>query len=83
MSIKIDLEKAYDCLNWAFIRDALQDIGYPKNFVNIIWHFISSSKIRMFWNSEPLEEFRLEKGVRQGDPISPYLFVLCIERLFH
>lgn len=83
MAIKIDLEKAYDRLNWGFIRDTLQDIGLPESFVNLVWECISTSRMKVLWNGEALEEFSPSRGIRQGGPISPYLFVLCIERLFH
>nr|KYP36271.1 LINE-1 reverse transcriptase isogeny [Cajanus cajan] len=82
MAIKIDLEKAYDRLKWNFVKDTLQDIGLPQTFVNLIWASISSPRLRMVWNGEALEEFTPSRGIRQGDPISPYLFVLCMERLF-
>lgn len=83
MAIKIDLEKAYDRLNWNFVRDTLVDISLPPNFVNLVWHCISTSSMRVLWNGETLEEFRPSRGIRQGDPLSSLLFVLCIERLFH
>lgn len=83
MAIKIDLEKAYDRLNWVFIKDTLQDIGLPCNFISLVWECISTSTMKVLWNGEALEEFSPSSGIRQGDPISPYLFVLCIERLFH
>nr|KYP57513.1 Retrovirus-related Pol polyprotein LINE-1 [Cajanus cajan] len=83
MAIKIDLEKAYDRLKWSFVKDTLLDIGLPNQFVNLVWVSISSPKLRMLWNGEALEEFVPSRGIRQGDPISPYLFVLCMERLFH
>lgn len=82
MAIKLDLEKAYDRLNWSFIKETLEDIGLPGEFINLIWHCISSPKLRILWNGEALEEFAPTRGIRQGDPISPYLFVLCIEKLF-
>lgn len=81
MAIKIDLEKAYERLNWEFVRNTLQDIGLPVIFIDLVWHSISSPRMRVVWNGEALEEFSPSRGTRQGDPISPYLFVLCIERL--
>lgn len=83
MAIKLDLEKAYDRLNWMFIRETLEDIGLPTDFINLVWHCISSVRMKMLWNGEALEEFSPSRGIRQGDPISPYIFILCIEKLFH
>lgn len=64
------------------MRDTLEDIGLPGEFIDLIWHCISSSRMKVLWNGEALEEFQLTRGIRQGDPISPYLFVLCIEKMF-
>lgn len=44
---------------------------------------ISSSSFRVLWNGEQIANFTLAQGLRQGDPLSPYLFVLCMERLGH
>lgn len=83
MAIKIDLKKAYDRLSWDFVRSTLQDIGMPSNYVDLVWHCISTPCMRVIWNGEALEEFTPSRGIRHGDPISPYLFVLCIDRLSH
>lgn len=53
-----------------------------ENFINIVMQCISTSRMRVLWNGEALEEFYPSRGIRQGDPIFPYLFVLCIEKLF-
>ena len=81
MTIKVDLEKTYDRLNWGFIEDTLKDTGIPSRLQNVIMRCISSSSMRLLWNGQPIKEFKPSRGVRQGDPLSPYIFVLCIERL--
>lgn len=81
MAIKIDLEKVYDRLKWDFVKDTLLDIGMPQNIINIIWYCISSPSMKILWNGESTDIFFPSRGVRQGDPISPYIFVLCIEWL--
>lgn len=57
MAIKIDLEKAFDRLRWEFIKETLEDIGLPNNLCTMIWHCISSVKMKLLWNEEVLEEF--------------------------
>lgn len=81
MAIKLDLEKAYDRLKWEFVRETLVDAGLPQDFVQLVWHCISSPMMKVLWNGEAQESFQPSRGIRQGDPISPYLFVLCMERL--
>ena len=64
MAIKIDLEKAYDRLDWNFIIDSLRDMGMNDHFLNIIWHCISSSSMDILWNGEPTEVFNPSRGIR-------------------
>ncbi|XP_025635616.1 uncharacterized protein [Arachis hypogaea] len=81
MTIKIDLEKAYDRIKWSFVRDTLLEVGFPNHIIKLIMSCISTARMRVLWNGEELDEFFPSRGIRQGDPLSPYIFVLCIERL--
>ena len=81
MAIKIDLEKAYDRLEWSFIRDTLALFKFPSHLMSFIMGCISSSSISILFNGVVLDPFLPSKGIRQGDPLSPYLFILCMEVL--
>ena len=81
MAVKIDLEKAYDKLEWSFIRDVLVKINLPQNLIDLIMSCVSSSSSSIMFNGGCLEPFLPSRGIRQGDPLSPYLFILCMEFL--
>ena len=81
MVIKIDLEKAYDRLEWSFVRIVLDHFGFPKNFSELILSCISTTSTSLLFNGSKLEAFTPSRGIRQGDPISPYFFLLCREYL--
>ena len=83
MLIKIDLEKAYDRLSWSFIRDTLEKLGVPNTWIMNIMNCVETTRMSVLWNGKKLDWFKPTKGIRQGDAISPFLFVLCIERLGH
>ncbi|XP_019172460.1 PREDICTED: uncharacterized protein LOC109167844 [Ipomoea nil] len=81
MEIKLDLEKAYDLLSWNFIQDTLEHVGFTANLKNLMMSCIRTSRFSLIWNGERLEYFCGEWGIRQGDAMSPAIFVLCMERL--
>jgi hypothetical protein len=81
MIVKVDLEKAYDRVSWTFLRNILDIIGLSEKLANLLMYCIQSSKLSVLWNGEKLESFSPSRGIRQGDPIAPYLFVLCMEVL--
>lgn len=83
LAIKIDLEKAYDRVNWKFLLGCLQEINLPNHLIEVIGQCVSSSSMQLLWNGDKAEIFQPSRGVRQGDPLSPYLFVLCMEKLAH
>ena len=81
MAIKIDLEKAYDKLEWHFIWDVLTLNNFPQVTVKLIMGCISGSSISILFNGGKIDPFLPSRGIRQGDPLSPYLFILCMEML--
>lgn len=83
MAWKIDLSKAYDRLNWNFIEHVLVELGLPLNLIKLIMSCVSTVKYQICINGELTESFQPKSGIRQGDPLSPYLFALGIEKLSH
>ena len=53
----------------------------PPTLITVIMKMISSTRFHIPWNGSPLPEVVPSRGIRQGDPLSPYLFILCLERL--
>ncbi|GKV15349.1 hypothetical protein SLEP1_g26146 [Rubroshorea leprosula] len=78
---KIDLEKAYDCLEWSFIRETLLFFQFPPKIIDLIMSAICTSSVSVLLNGDRTEPFSPSRGIRQGDPLSPYIFIPCMEFL--
>ena len=78
MAVKIDLEKAYDKLEWGFIRDMLFRVNLPHNLIKLIMNCVSTVSTSIVVNGGALDQIIPSRGIRQGDPLYPYIFILCL-----
>lgn len=79
MLVKIGIQKAYDKANWGFLCKFMEAFGFSKKWIYLILNCISTPKISILINGYPKVFFSISRGIRQGDPISPFLFVVMEE----
>jgi exonuclease III len=81
IDIKLDMSKVYDRVKWAFLEAVMTKLGFATRWIKMVMECIRTVKYSIVVNGNPVGNIIPTRGLKQGDPLSPYLFILCAEAL--
>lgn len=81
MTVKTDISKAYDRVEWTFLHKAMRSLGLCEQLTNCVMVCIQSVTYSVLINGSPYRFIQPQREIRQGDQLSPYLFLICAEML--
>lgn len=81
VALKLDISKAYDRVDWEFLKESMRGMGFSQQWIQWMMLCITTVSYEFCVNGSSIGPIQPTRGLRQGDPLSPYLFLLCVEGL--
>jgi hypothetical protein len=78
---KVDFHKAFDTVQWDYLEQVMRHMGFGEKWINLIKICISTAKLSVLINGSPSKKFLMGRGIRQGDPLSLFNFLIVVEGL--